>query len=221
MESGSGLQWIIQARLHAFFTFMRPYALRMQPYAPIMHFLPASKKLGGSRAESTCKEPYALYATLLGVGPFLPLFLLRELHTVHTAAYGDAAKQALALLPVGIGAFPACENQKCIRRCIRISGRKAPIDPLWNSRGGIAHDIPHRPPDKSPRFLHVQVFRRYPPRPRVPQMPLCAVLWLLWRAFAASGDGWRNAPRQALHGRLSGAGRIALGKEAIRHGLAA
>ena len=67
---------------------MRPYALRMQPYALIMHFLPASKKLGGSRAESTCKKPYALYAPLLGVGVFSAFFLLREVHTVHTAAYG-------------------------------------------------------------------------------------------------------------------------------------
>ena len=67
---------------------MRPYALRMQPYAVRMHFFGSSKKLGGSRAESTCREPYALYAPLLGVGVFSALFLLRELHTVHTAAYG-------------------------------------------------------------------------------------------------------------------------------------
>ena len=61
--------------LHTPITLCVPYALRMQPYAPIMHFLPASKKLGGSRAESTCKEPYALYAPLLGVGAFSGLFL--------------------------------------------------------------------------------------------------------------------------------------------------
>ena len=83
-----------------------------------------------SRAEQTSKKPYALYAPLLGVGPFLPLFLLRELHTVHTAAYGFSLNRALALLPVGIKALPARQNQKCIRNCIRISGRKAPIDPL-------------------------------------------------------------------------------------------
>ena len=122
-QSGRFRRWkrTKASRLHAFFTFMRPYALRMQPYAPIMHFFGSSKKPMKSSAESTCKKPYALYAPLLGVGPFLPLFLLRELHTVHTAAYDDAAKQALALLPVDIGAFPACENQKCIRRCIRPS----------------------------------------------------------------------------------------------------
>ena len=113
---------------------MRPYALRMQPYALIMHFLPASKKLGGSRAESTCKKPYALYAPLLGVGVFSAFFLLREVHTVHTAAYGSHRNQALALLPVGIEASSACENRKCIRRCIRLSGRKAPIDPLLSER---------------------------------------------------------------------------------------
>ena len=84
---------------------MRPYALRMQPYALIMHFLPASKKLGGSRAESTCKKPYALYAPLLGVGVFSAFFLLREVHTVHTAAYGSHRNQALALLPVGMRHF--------------------------------------------------------------------------------------------------------------------
>ena len=51
IRTGSGFQWRNQARLHNSFTFMRPYALRMQPYAVRMHFLPASKKLGGSRAE--------------------------------------------------------------------------------------------------------------------------------------------------------------------------
>ena len=97
----------------------------MQPYAVRMHFLPASKKLGGSRAESACKKPYALYAPLLGVGPFSAFFLLRELHTVHTAAYGSHRNQALALLPVGIGALPARENDKCIRNRIRPSVRIA------------------------------------------------------------------------------------------------
>ena len=97
----------------------------MQPYAVRMHFLPASKKLGGSRAESACKKPYALYAPLLGVGPFSALFLLRELHTVHTAAYGSHRNQALALPPVGIGALPARENDKCIRNRIRPSVRIA------------------------------------------------------------------------------------------------
>ena len=97
-----------QARLHVFFTFMRPYALRMQPYAVRMHFFGSSRKLGGSRTESACREPYALYAPLLGVGPFSALFLLRELHTVHTTAYANAANQALALLPVDIEASSAC-----------------------------------------------------------------------------------------------------------------
>ena len=60
-------------------------------------------------------SPYALYAPLLGVGPFSVFFLLRELHTVHKTAYGRRWNQALALLPVGIGAPPARENRKCIR----------------------------------------------------------------------------------------------------------
>ena len=109
---------------------MRPYALRMQPYAVRMHFFGSSRKLGGSRAERTCREPYALYAPLLGVGVFSAFFLLGELHTVHTAAYGSHRNPALALLPVGIGASSARENRKCIRRCIRLSGRKTPISPL-------------------------------------------------------------------------------------------
>ena len=113
---------------------MQPYALRMQPYAVRMHFLLASKKSMKSRTESACREPYALYAPLLGVGPFLAFFLLRELHTVHTAAYGSHRNQALALLPVGIGASSARRNRKCIRRCIRLSGRKAPISPLLSER---------------------------------------------------------------------------------------
>ena len=49
----------------------------MQPYAVRMHFFGSSRKLGGSRAESTCREPYALYAPLLGVGVFSAFFLLR------------------------------------------------------------------------------------------------------------------------------------------------
>ena len=135
MKSGSGFQWTIQARLHTSITLCRPYALRMQPYAVRMHFLPASKKPMKSRAESACREPYALYAPLLGVGPFFALFLLRKLHTVHTAAYDRKPNRALALPPVGIEASPAREDRKCIRKCIRLSGRKAPIGPL-----------PHRPP---------------------------------------------------------------------------
>ena len=130
IRTGSGSQWRNQARLHTFDTFMRPYALRMQPYAVRMHFFGSSKKPMKSRAESTCREPYALYAPLLGVGPFSAFFLLREVHTVHTAAYGSHWNPALALLPVGIGASSARRKQKCIRRCIRLSGRKAPIDPL-------------------------------------------------------------------------------------------
>ena len=134
IRTGGGSQWRNQARLHNSFTFIHPYALRMQPYAVRMHFLPASKKLGGSRAESTCKKPYALYAPLLGVGVFSAFFLLREVHTVHTAAYGRRWNRALALLPVGIGASLARENRKCIRRCIRLFGRKTPIDPLLSER---------------------------------------------------------------------------------------
>ena len=121
--------------LHTPITLCVPYALRMQPYAVRMHFFGSSRKLGGSRDESACEEPYALYAPLLGVGVFSAFFLLREVHTVHTAAYGSHRNPALALLPVGIGVSSARENRKCIRRCIRLSGQKAPIGPL-----------PHRPP---------------------------------------------------------------------------
>ena len=130
VKTGNGTQWRNQARLHNSFTFIRPYALRMQPYAVRMHFFAEIEKPIKSRAESTYKKPYALYAPLLGVGPFLAFFLLREVHTVHTAAYGSHWNPALALLPVGIEALPARRNQKCIRRCIRLSGRKTPISPL-------------------------------------------------------------------------------------------
>ena len=67
--------------LHTSITFMRPYAVRMYFFAEI-------EKPMKSRAESACREPYALYAPLLGVGVFSAFFLLRELHTVHTTAYG-------------------------------------------------------------------------------------------------------------------------------------
>ena len=88
VKTGNGTQWRNQARLHNSFTFIRPYALRMQPYAVRMHFFAEIEKPIKSRAESACREPYALYAPLLGVGVFSAFFLLRELHTVHTTAYG-------------------------------------------------------------------------------------------------------------------------------------
>ena len=119
-----------RGHLHTFITSFSSYALRMQPYTLIMHFLPASRNRPGSRAERASKKPYALYAPLLGVGPFSAFFLLRELHTVHTAAYGRRWNRALALLSVGIGTLPARQNQKCIRRCIRLFGRENPIGPL-------------------------------------------------------------------------------------------
>ena len=144
IKTGSGFQWMNQARLHTSVTFMRPYALRMQPYAARMHFFGSSRKLGGSRAESACREPYALYAPLLGVGPFFAFFLLREVHTVHTAAYGSHWNQVLALLPVGIGASSARENRKCIRRCIRLFRHATPYrPPIGNGRR-------NRPDDPAP-----------------------------------------------------------------------
>ena len=74
-KTENALPFDLGGHLHTFITLFTPYALRMQPYALIMHFLPASKKSIKSRAESTYKEPYALYAPLLGVGPFSGLFL--------------------------------------------------------------------------------------------------------------------------------------------------
>ena len=119
-EAEDVLPFDFGGHLRASIAFIRPYALRMQPYALITHFLPASRNRPVSRAESACREPYALYAPLLGVGPFSALFLLREVHTVHTTAYGRRWNRAPALPPVGIGAFPARENAKCIRIRIRI-----------------------------------------------------------------------------------------------------
>ena len=71
---------------HTSITLMRPYALRMQAYAPITHFLPASRNRPGSRAERASKKPYALYAPLLGVGPFFGLFPFKG------SAYGRIRK---------------------------------------------------------------------------------------------------------------------------------
>ena len=64
-----------RGHLHISFTFIRLYALRMQPYAVVMHFLSEIEKPMKSRAESACKKPYALYAPLLGVRAFSGLFL--------------------------------------------------------------------------------------------------------------------------------------------------
>ena len=82
------LPFDFRGHLHTSITFMRPYALRMQPHALIMRFSAKVEKPMKSRAERASKKPYALYAPLLGVGPFSALFLLRELHTVHTADDG-------------------------------------------------------------------------------------------------------------------------------------
>ena len=201
---------------------MRPYALRMQPYAVRMHFFGSSRKLGGSRAESACKKPYALYAPLLGVGVFFAFFLLREVHTVHTAAYGSHRNQALALLPVGIGASSARENRKCIRRCIRLFRHATPYrPPIGNGRR-------NRPDDPAPGRDGISTDSTHPPIPvgivagHLPQggpyMPF----------FGPSGGlspqealDRRTSPPSALRGRLSGAGCIAREKEATRRGLAA
>ena len=157
---------------------MRPYALRMQPYAVRMHFFAEIEKPIKSRAESACREPYALYAPLLGVGVFSAFFLLREVHTVHTAAYGSHRNPALALLPVGIGTLPARQNQKCIRRCIRLFGRKTPIDPLSTEypKSGYSYSMARLPG-------------------RWADMAPYGVSWPLWRASAGKADRefWRPA----------------------------
>ncbi len=124
-KAGDVLLFDSRGHLHTFITSFSSYALRMQPYTLIMHFLPASRNRPGSRAERASKKPYALYAPLLGVGPFSAFFLLRELHTVHTTAYGRRWNRAPALPPVGIGASSARENRKCIR-IFADFGRKRP-----------------------------------------------------------------------------------------------
>ena len=86
-----------------------------------MYFSAKVEKPMKSRAGRTSEKPYALYAPLLGVGAFSAFFLLREPHTVHTAAYGSHWNPALALLPVGIEASSARRKQKRIRIRIRIS----------------------------------------------------------------------------------------------------
>ena len=92
--------------------FYHTYASECTSHALIMRFSAKVEKPMKGRAGRALKKPYALYAPLLGVGPFSALSLLRE---VHTAAYGSHRNQALALLPVGIGASSARENAKCIR----------------------------------------------------------------------------------------------------------
>ena len=194
IKTGSGLWWTIQARLHTSITFMRPYALRMQPYAVRMHFSPASKKPIKSRAESACREPYALYAPLLGVGVFSAFFLLRELHTVHTAAYGSHRNQALALLPVGIEASSAREDRKCIRRCIRLFRHATPYcPPIGNGRR-------NRPDDPAPGRDGISTDSTHPPIPVgivvVPYLRNAPV-----RRFSAPLAGFR--PKRRRMGRAS------------------
>ena len=185
---------------------MRPYALRMQPYAVRMHFFGSSRRLGGSRAESACREPYALYAPLLGVGPFSALFLLREVHTVHTAAYGSHRNQALALLPVGIGASSARRNRKCIRRCIRLFRHATPYrPPIGNGRR-------NRPDAPAPGRDGISTDSTHPPIPVgivvVPYLRNAPV-----RRFSAPLAGFRPKRRRIW------AGIAAIGPHRATHGI--
>ena len=82
------LPFDFRGHLQPFITLFTPYALRMQSHALIMRFSAKVEKPMKSRAERASKKPYALYAPLLGVGPFSAFSLLRELHTVHTADDG-------------------------------------------------------------------------------------------------------------------------------------
>ena len=193
-----------RGHLHISITFIRPYALRMQPYAVVMHFLSEIEKPMKSRAESTCKEPYALYAPLLGVGPFLAFFLLRELHTVHTAAYGSHWNQALALLSVGIGASSARRNQKCIRWCIRLFHHATPYrPPIGNGqrncpdgpasdRIGISTDPPHT-------SIFVGIVAGHLPQ-RGPYMPFFGPPGGLLPQEARDVDIAAIGPHRAAHG---------------------
>ena len=66
------------------------------------------------------------------------------MHTVHKTAYGDDVNQALALPPVGIEVSSACENQKCIRWCIRPFRHATPYCP------SIGNGRRNRPDDPAP-----------------------------------------------------------------------
>ena len=154
-EDGVG-QWTIQALLHISITLCVPYALHMQPYAVRMHFFDSSKKPMKSSAERTSKKPYALYAPLLGVGVFLPLFLLRELHTVHTATYGFSLNRALALLPVVIEALPASKIKSAYGGAYGFLAKKPLSAPYRETAGGI---VGRRIAPASARTHGARVFR--------------------------------------------------------------
>ena len=153
-----------------------------------------------SRAESACREPYALYAPLLGVGPFSAFFLLREVHTVHTATYANAANQALALLPVGIEASSARRNQKCIRLFRHATPYRPPIG---NGRR-------NRPDDPAPGRDGISTDSTHPPIPVgivvVPYLRNAPV-----RRFSAPLAGFRPKRRR------DGAGIAAIGPHRAAH----
>ena len=201
---------------------MRPYALRMQPYAVRMHFFAKVEKSMKSRAESACREPYALYAPLLGVGVFFAFFLLRELHTVHTTAYGSHWNPALALPPVGIGASSARRKQKCIRRCIRLFRHATPYrPPIGNGRR-------NRPDDPAPGRDGISTDFTHPTIPvgiiagHLPQggpyMPFFGPSGGLSPQKAPDGGHRRHRPPQ---GRPRDMGLHPRRREAIRCGLVA
>lgn len=75
-------------------------------------------------------QPYALYAPLLGVGPFSVFFLLREPYTVHTTAYGSRWNPALALPPVGIEASSARRRRKRIRIFADFRRKRPPTESI-------------------------------------------------------------------------------------------
>ena len=196
--------------------------IRMQSYAP--YALP----LKGKRPKKVQlpKEVHKVHtASCMYSQPYSRLascLRAKSAYGPHTAAYGSHRNQALALLPVGIGASSARENRKCIRRCIRLFRHATPYrPPIGNGRR-------NRPDDPAPGRDGISTDSTHPPIPvgivagHLPQggpyMPFFGPSGGL--SPQEAGDQ-RASPPSALRGRLSGAGRIAREKEAIRRGLAA
>ena len=200
------LPFDFRGHLHTSIALFTPYALHMQPYAVRMHFSAKVEKPMKSRAGRASKKPYALYAPLLGVGVFSAFFLLREVHTVHTAAYGSRWNRALVLLSVGIGASSARENRKCIRRCIRLFRHATPYrPPIGNGRR-------NRPDDPAPGRDGISTDSTHPPIPVgivVVSYPRNAPV----RRFSAPLAGFRPKRRRIW------AGIAAIGPHRATHGI--
>ena len=141
------------------FSLSSHYSLRMQPYALIMRFSAKVEKPMKGRAGRASKKPYALYAPLLGVGPFFGLFPFKG--TVY-GAYDRIRKS----LESGLG--PTARRHRSLFRTPKAEAHADPHTDFRRFRTKTPADEIDSPP---PVFDSVRRAGRL--------LPLKTILWPL------------------------------------------